>query len=335
VKVFFESKFFRWLFSLTITALLVWIFFTQVSLDDLGDVFSKFDWPFVVLAVGVYFVSTLIRTRRFQALGIAKISFSQLLNINFILNFLTGLLPFRGGELSFIYFVNRDRAASVPVNISALFLARVFDFIAVLLWLLVSLIIIFPEKFLALDFIVISAVTVLFLVLTVLSFVLFAQSFVSKIISFLIHLLRAKYHYLEKGILEKWQKIADALDILKKKRVLGIVFAHSMLGWFFLYWVTIFLMMSFGEGINFWQAVFITSFPPLASLIPIGTLGNFGTVEAGWAFGLGLLGFGFEQAIALALGLHVLTILIQAVAMVYAFTARWIRRRNNAGQTAT
>jgi len=326
VKKFFKSKFFRWFFSVAITVFLAWIFSTQVSFDDLKDVFSKFRWPFSVLALGVYFISSLIRTRRFQVLGIAKISFSQLLNISFIFYFLTGLLPFRSGELSFIYLINRDRAASIPVNISALLLARIFDFVAVIVWLLISMIIIFPGKFLAFDPLVMSAVGVLFLGLIFLSIILFARGFVTRIIIFLFRLLRARQHHLEKKILETWQELGGALDVLKKRGVLGTVFAYSMLGWLFLYGVTIFFMMSFGESITFWQAIFITSFPPLASLVPLGALGNFGTVEAGWAFGLGLVGFGLKQAIALALGLHVLTILMQAAAAIYALAARKMDR---------
>jgi uncharacterized membrane protein YbhN (UPF0104 family) len=126
--------------------------------------------------------------------------------------------------------------------------------------------------------------------------------------------------------LEKWQELGAALDILKNKIILFKVLFYSLAGWCLLYLLTILFLKAIGIRMGFWPAVFVTAFPPIASLIPLGTFGNFGTVEAGWAFGFTVVGFSVETAIALSLAMHIFTLLMQAVMVVPAWIARGVYR---------
>jgi uncharacterized membrane protein YbhN (UPF0104 family) len=65
------------------------------------------------------------------------------------------------------------------------------------------------------------------------------------------------------------------------------------------------LLLSFGEPFPFWGTVFGNTLASVASLLPIGTFGNFGTQEAGWTLGFVLQGMRRETAIATGFAIHI------------------------------
>jgi uncharacterized membrane protein YbhN (UPF0104 family) len=59
--------------------------------------------------------------------------------------------------------------------------------------------------------------------------------------------------------------------------------------------------------------VFGSTIAVIANALPISGLGNWGTLEAGWAAGFLIVGLSKEEAIATGLGVHILIFLICAI----------------------
>jgi glycosyltransferase 2 family protein len=172
---FLKSKYFKWTISAVLTLGLLFLLSKQISFEKIPEIFSHVSWVWFAAALVIYYVSTLIRAERFRVLGIRGLPLWKLSNISLIHYFLSNLLPFRSGELSFVYLVNKDKAAGFAANVSALVLARIFDFLAVVVWLIASIVMLFPERLKSLDPIVLAAFGLMLFLLAALTLLLFGR----------------------------------------------------------------------------------------------------------------------------------------------------------------
>jgi len=65
-------------------------------------------------------------------------------------------------------------------------------------------------------------------------------------------------------------------------------------------------MLAAGFELSFRQTVVGSTFANITQLIPINTLGSFGTLEAGWTLGYALIGIDAKQALTAGFVLHLL-----------------------------
>jgi uncharacterized membrane protein YbhN (UPF0104 family) len=65
-------------------------------------------------------------------------------------------------------------------------------------------------------------------------------------------------------------------------------------------------LLGFGVEISFLRVLFGSTVAVIANALPFGGIGNWGTLEVGWAAGFLMTGFSKEQAIATGLGVHIL-----------------------------
>ena len=68
--------------------------------------------------------------------------------------------------------------------------------------------------------------------------------------------------------------------------------------------MTWWLLDAFGHPHSFWGTVFASTLGIVATLLPVGTLGNFGTQEMGWALGMTMMGVDRETALATGFSTH-------------------------------
>ena len=59
----------------------------------------------------------------------------------------------------------------------------------------------------------------------------------------------------------------------------------------------------------------------MVSTLPISGLGNWGTLEAGWAAGFLMAGLSKEKAIATGFGVHILVFIICAIISLYCWVS--------------
>ncbi len=87
------------------------------------------------------------------------------------------------------------------------------------------------------------------------------------------------------------------------------LFATSLMVWTAKYASFFFLtnavLETMGRRVDFWSSVFGVSFSELTTVLPIHSIGGFGTFEAGWAGAYMLLGFPREEAVTSGLLFHV------------------------------
>ena len=298
----------RWLLSVIVTLVVLWLFFRELSFQDVGNVLKNINLSWFSLAAGAYVVSTIIRAQRLRYVGFKNEPLKSLTKITFLQFFYSNLLPWRTGEFSFFYLVKRNSSQPVAVAASSLLITRLFDFIAVVIILIISLLLLFPELVRTGDPLLLSALGVLILLLVLLAFTLFGRRVFTRSAKVLVRFFRIKQEFLDNHIIPRWQRFGEELNQVRRK--LSALLINSLIAWFLIGLMTWGMAESIGLAIDIPSSIFLTVFPPFAVLIPLPTFANFGTIEAGWAFGLSFLGYSAATALEIGLFLHVLSIIL-------------------------
>lgn len=321
-----RRKYLKLMISLAVTAGLFFLFARSFPLSSVAAAFHDLRWGWVGAALCAYAASTFIRVRRFRVMGISILPLTALVQISYLHYFLSNLLPLRSGELAFVYLLNKDRGAPLSVNIASLLVVRMFDFLAIVVWFFIALVVLFPDRIAAFDPMTLGALLVLAILIFLLLMLLWMRAAVGKMVYIALKPFERRHPDWKETWTRFWNDFGLSVDRLKNRHALYSIAWQSLAGWLCIYFITACFMAALGTPLGFWESTFITSFPPIASLIPLGTVGNFGTVETGWTVGLLGVGIPLEQAVPLSVALHILTILLQAVTALQAWVWRKMRR---------
>ncbi|MDO8589683.1 MAG: flippase-like domain-containing protein [bacterium] len=298
-----------------IVAYLLWRFSGD---SGLFEILKNINPVIVVLAFFLYILNLVAKTLRFRFVLRNKISLKKLLSIVSIHSFWNNILPFRSGEITYLYMVNEEKNISNGENVTSLVLARVFDLLIVLTFFLISGFFIFRQNpsFLAstpLTFIV----SILISGVVILWGIVFYRHELSRFFSGLSF---------KNSFLNKFSRIMAetflALEQIKNFKRLAILATLSLFVWVLDTLFVLVILLSAGFDFSLIEAAFIGVFPALASLIPINLIGNFGAFEGTVAGGLVLLSVSIEDAFNLSFILHIQIILFSFLFFVWAF---WYR----------
>jgi len=129
----------RFLISLFVTCVILFILFTQISLRDLSTLLIQINPLWAMLGSAAYFLATLFRALRFRWLIHSKeISLDELFRISVFYHLSLMVLPSKLGELSYPYLLNRIGGFTMTEGMASLITSRVYDFFIVLIIFLFS-----------------------------------------------------------------------------------------------------------------------------------------------------------------------------------------------------
>src|SRR3989338_5078470 len=139
-----SARFLKILGSLALTAFVFYFLFTRFDIDFERLNFDL-DWTLVVVASFFYYVALLLKAARFRFFLENKITLSQMFSIVASHSFWNNILPFRSGELSYLYLLRKHVAVGAGEGISSLVLARAFDALVVLIFFVFSASFLLPQ----------------------------------------------------------------------------------------------------------------------------------------------------------------------------------------------
>jgi uncharacterized membrane protein YbhN (UPF0104 family) len=79
-----------------------------------------------------------------------------------------------------------------------------------------------------------------------------------------------------------------------------------------IFWTFYAYMRGFGVEIPFTKMIFGSTIGVIANALPISGIGNWGTLEVGWAAGFLMVGLSKEKAIATGFGVHIIIFIVCA-----------------------
>jgi uncharacterized protein (TIRG00374 family) len=223
------------------------------------------------------------------------------------------VLPSKLGELSYPYLLNKISGMSMTEGLASLIASRVYDFFLTLIFFLVASV--SSHALLNVNLFLVVLLSVSLIGLTFLAFFympLLLRWFSNALngISQWIGLKnRTPIHWLQVKLHEMGE---DFCAIRARGTYLSVTLA-SLISWVMAFWMFYAFLRGFGIDISFMRVVFGSTIALITSALPVGGLGNWGTLEVGWAAGFLLVGLSKEKAIATGLGVHILIFITSAL----------------------
>jgi len=323
----------RILLSIFITVGILFVLLLQISLKDLYTLLSTIDPLWAALGSIAYLLATLFRALRFKWLIYSKaIPFSDLFRITAFYHLSLMVLPSKLGELSYPYLLNKNSGMNVTEGLASLIVSRVYDFVIVLMVLL-SVSIGFQ------GLIKVNSTLVILLVTLLIGFIVFGLFYMSSFLRWLSNGLGRISHWTgsrnAKFILwiqKKMSEVGEDFYAIKTRHTYFPVSLTSLASWVMIFCTFYAYMKSFGMDIPLTKMLFGSTIGVIANALPISGIGNWGTLEAGWAAGFLMVGLSKEKAIATGFGVHIIIFIVCAIISFFCWVT--YKKQKNPSPTA-
>lgn len=304
----------RLILSILITVGIILFLLLQISFKDLYALLKTIDPLWAALGSIALFLAILLRALRFKWLIHSKaIPFPDLFRITVFYHLSLMLLPSKLGELSYPYFLNKISGMNATEGLASLIASRVYDFFIVLMILL----------FVSVGFQGLFKINPFFVILIVaflIAFIVYTFFYMSRFLTWLSNVTGRISHWMGSRnvtfalwIQRKMKEMAEDFYAIKARKTYLSVSLTSLASWVMIFWAFYAYMKGFGIEIPFTKMVFGSTVGVIANALPISAIGNWGTLEAGWAAGFLMVGLSKEQAIATGFGVHILIFIICAI----------------------
>jgi uncharacterized membrane protein YbhN (UPF0104 family) len=316
----------RWGLPLAILAVLGYLLFSRLSFRELVGILSRAEPGWLLIGLFFYVLTNVLRAARMVKLLACPYSHTMyLLPVMFAVSLFNNVLPMRTGELSFPYLVQKD-GMDYGRSLVALLISRLFDLLAVCSLFVLAAVCQYAVLSESVVRLIVVAVGAAFLLIVLLASLPALGRRV-------VHLLHAGVPGETKPVSgwravvsEQAEKAATALDMMHSKRTYWLAVVHSLLIWLCTYaWFASYLQ-GIGLPTGFGRTILGASFAALSKSLPIGSIGGFGTHEAGWALGFTLLGQETGEAILGGFAVNLLTLFASALCGLSSLA--WLALRN-------
>ncbi len=132
------KKYYR-IITVLLSLLLLYILVRQINLADIKTLLQHIRLPYLWAAFGMYAVVNAFRAYRFWDLTGRQIKFVDMYTLTFAHAFVNSVAPARMGEFAYVYYVKKLNRVSLGTNIASLFIARVFDLLVAIAFMLISI----------------------------------------------------------------------------------------------------------------------------------------------------------------------------------------------------
>ena len=271
--------------------------------------------PFwAILGSTGYFLAILFRALRYKWLIHSRdIPLSELFRISVFYHLSLMVLPSKLGELSYPYLLNKISGMSITEGMASLIASRVYDFfIFLMIFLFAS---IGFQSFFKIHIFFIIFLSAFSIGLTLLVFFYMSNllRFLSNLMGRISQRIGTKSSKPFQWIQRKIHEIAEDFYAIKARKTYFPVTLTSLVSWITIFWMFYAFLRGFGIEMSFLKVVFGSTIAVLANALPISGIGNWGTLEAGWAAGFLMVGLSKEKAIATGFGVHIVIFVVCVV----------------------
>lgn len=253
----------------------------------------------------------LVRAWAFRLLA-PETPLSTMWSIMTLHNFLLRVLPMRTGELSYAFLVRRAGGVDLGGSLIGLLLIRLLDATVIIVIFAGTLLL---DRSLyrgdvSFGLAVAGGGVAIGLVLVLALRPLLAAGVAT--LSVLLRFLGLRQRPKVAGALERLERSVDTYA----RYSLGFVLAQACLAavvWLLNFVMVYQILLGFGVETTFARAVLGSTAATVSSLLPVGGIGSFGALEAGWVIGFSLVGFERGVAVASAFGYSLFTFVLMGL----------------------
>lgn len=291
------------------------------SIELLQAPFRTFDVRMFLLTIVLTLVTQLLRAVRLRPyLHHGQFSLFRLFCVLNVANFFNNTMPFRTGELSFLYLSKKHLRVDVTTSLSSLLIVRIADLVALCFYFSLALILHFGKGSEAAGKLSFLPVAIGLLVLF--SLIFYHVGSIMRLALRVFFAVADALHWSSAPLIERIrdqrEKWLQQLDSVKHPRTLFTTLALSLLIFFLIYLTNWLMFFTFDFAyfaaelgtpveVDLVSVIIAVSCVALAIVLPVNFVANVGTYEAGWMLAfVGLLGWGASLAAFTALWTHTL-----------------------------
>ena len=298
----------KYFISVSVLFLFFYFLFKYGVFGKLKGILTVLRPDYLLLSLLFYLSTYVFRALRLSVM-FPSISVAELSAVMGVHTFFNNVLPFRSGEASFPIILKKLFGIDVAISSVALLLVRVLDVLSLSLLFSVSAFIVATQK------------RELLLIPLLTSLTLLGVLFIG---TKLLKKLKDKF-FIVGNIFSFIQGFISLSNLL-------LLFVFSLFTWLFKFFSFFFILKAGGVELSFFQTVFSSTFGELTSILPVHSVGGFGTYEAGLTGGFALLGIKTDQALTVAFYFHLVLLLMSVVlaSLGWVFLSSRLKRRQRA-----
>ena len=298
----------------TILIGIIFVFFllSKISVKDLLSTLFSLDPLILFAGFGLYFCTYLLRAFRFSILLNRSVSVRDLLPIICVHNFIVNILPSRTGEVSYVYLLKKIHAKTTGEGVATLVVARIFDFITVIILLFIAGLFIYdvPETFV--DFLWIVYFFLFSLVGLLISLIYFGQSVLKFLNKFMLYIKLDKTK-VAIFLLRKGDEIIQSIKRINVRQNAISLCIVSLSIWLVAYTGFYVILMGLGVSLPVQNVIFGAVLVLLTGVLPTPGIAGFGTGQAIWTVIYVPLGMTLEGAIISGFSWHIVLLLFSLI----------------------
>ena len=299
------------LFPTAVAVIVCYFLLGEIEIQRIPDTLGRA--PVLALIVGFVLYSLLVWSKalRFRELLELDVPVGQLAPILALHTFWGNLLPMRSGDLSYIYLMKRREGVDETKSVASLMLASIIDLMTLLAfmvgtgWLLRSSLV--GELSYTILFV---APLMMFCALAILLST--ACTAPNACIAIASYCAKPLLHFEKRPIkwfVDKCLNVIHELTHIRFDRRFSKIWGYSLLGLGIRFGFQCYLAREMGIDVSVVRLTFALAFTSIFNLLPVQSVGNFGTVEFPFAWVLMRFGTQKELAIVTGFSLHLIILL--------------------------
>ncbi|MGZ3591338.1 MAG: lysylphosphatidylglycerol synthase domain-containing protein, partial [Thermodesulfobacteriota bacterium] len=107
----------------------------------------------------------------------------------------------------------------------------------------------------------------------------------------------------------------------------------SLASWAMIFFTFYAYMIGFGIDVSSTKLILGSTIAVIGNALPVSGIGNWGTLEAGWAAGFLMVGLSKEKAIATGFGIHILVFVVCALISLFCWAT--LKKQKNPSPIAS
>ena len=294
-----------------LAAIITYFLLKEIDIQQIPQTLSRVSVKALFIGFTCYCLLVLTKAARFRALLNLDSSLHQIFPILALHTFWGNILPIRTGDVSYVYLMQRRQKVAATQGIASLLVASLIDLI-----LLIGLVIVtgwIPRSELRDTF----SGTVLYLMplligsglISIVIFVSVAPNACMKLADRCARpLLCLEKRTVSWGV-NKGLRVLQELTAFRSNRRFLEVWVYSLMCLAIRFGFQCYLVVEMGVDVPITQVLFALAFTNVFNLLPVQTIGNFGTTEFPFVWLLTHFGTSVEVATVTGFSLHILILL--------------------------
>lgn len=294
-----------------LAAIITYFLLKEIDIQQIPQTLSRLSIKALLIGFTCYCVLVLAKALRFRALLNLDSSVYWIFPILALHTFWGNILPMRTGDVSYVYLMQRRQKVDATQGIASLLIASLIDLILLIglvlvtVWLLRNSL---PDSFIV-TLLYLSLLFVGSVLITVFVLVSVAPNACVRLAELcagpLLNLKKRPISW----VVDKGLQVLQELTAFRANQRFLEVWVYSVMCLAIRFGFQCYLVVEMGVDVPILHALFALTFTNVFNLLPVQTVGNFGTTEFPFVWLLEHFGTSVEVATVTGFSLHILILL--------------------------